>query len=220
MSESIYVRVKRILTAKVEDGVEAMERSGGASIMREAVREIDRAIDDVRTSHVAATSQRLQAVRQQDMAKEHLVKLTEKAKFALDAGRDDLAEAAIERQIDFERQLPALVVSEEEASAKEAELDEFILALLSRKTEMEETLKAYELVHNQPLTSSSNGPEPKADIERVVGRAEAAFDRAMKGTGNLSFTKSSASTINKVAEIDAMQHQSEVAQRLAMLKAG
>lgn len=220
MTETIYARVKRILTAKVEDGVEAMERNGGASIMREAVREIDRAIDDVRTSHVAATSQRLQAVRQQDMAKEHLAKLTEKAKFALEAGRDDLAEAAIVRQIDFERQLPALMVSEQDAITKEAELDEFILALTSRKTEMEETLKAYELAHRQLLVTSQNGLEPKAGIERAVGRAEAAFDRAIKGTGNVSFTKSSAGVINKVAEIDAMQHQSEVAQRLAMLKAG
>ena len=53
---------------------------------------------------------RLQAVRQQKMLTERAEELTTKAKFALGQGREDLAEAALSRQVDFEAQAKELAV--------------------------------------------------------------------------------------------------------------
>ena len=53
-------------------------------------------------------ARRLQAARQQKMLAERVEELTAKAKFALSEGREDLAEAALSRQIDFEAQAKKL----------------------------------------------------------------------------------------------------------------
>ena len=37
MAESIYLRVKRVLSARVEDAVDAMERAGGWGTMAPAI---------------------------------------------------------------------------------------------------------------------------------------------------------------------------------------
>lgn len=218
MSEPVHLRVKRILSGKIEDVVDAMERAGGPSVMREAVREVDRAIDDLKSAQVAAASQRLQSVRQQQMAAEHVEKLTQKAKFALEQGRDDLAEAAITRQLDFERQIPSLMATEEAGRAEETRLEEFVVALSNRKLEMEQSLAAFETAQREaPAAANIVGGQSIA-MERKIARAETAFDRAMQGAGGQGFTRSDAQTVTKVAELDVMQRQSEVAQRLAALR--
>src|SRR5215217_8258739 len=104
MAESIFLRVRRLISGSVEDVVDAMERAGGTSVMREAIREVDRAIDEVRAEQEAATARRLLAMRQQKMFRDKLGGLEEKARFAMGENRDDLAEAAVSRQLEFEAQ--------------------------------------------------------------------------------------------------------------------
>jgi len=53
MAESIFARVSRLLSATVEDTVDRMEQAGGDAVMREAIREADRAIDQVKAHKVA-----------------------------------------------------------------------------------------------------------------------------------------------------------------------
>ena len=48
MAESIFARVSRLLSATAEDTVDRMEQAGGDAVMREAIREADRAIDQVK----------------------------------------------------------------------------------------------------------------------------------------------------------------------------
>ena len=59
MAESIFARVSRLLSATVEDTVDRMEQAGGDAVMREAIREADRAIDrlksEYREAHEEAT---------------------------------------------------------------------------------------------------------------------------------------------------------------------
>jgi phage shock protein A len=108
MAEPIFMRVRRVISANIEDTVDQMERAGGAKVMAEAIREVDRVVDEVRAEHEAATSRRLQAVRQQRMIAEKLSALESKARFALGQSREDLAEAAIARQIELEEQTTKL----------------------------------------------------------------------------------------------------------------
>src|SRR4051794_19106136 len=67
MAESIFRRISRLLSASAEDAVDQMERAGGEAVMREAIREADRAIDQVKAEHEAIMARRLNAVRQQQM---------------------------------------------------------------------------------------------------------------------------------------------------------
>lgn len=219
MAESIFVRVSRLLSAKVEDTVDRMEQAGGDAVMREAIREADRAIDEVKAELEAAMARRLQAARQQKMLAERVEELTVKARFAVNQNRDDLAEAALTRQIDFEAEAKKLDAVQEQSRELEQRLEDSLAALQARKRQMEDTLQAF-LTSRQEAALGGDGPvKPKRSAEKKLDAAEQAFDRAMAGAGGVGLARADASTINRVAEIDGMQKSATVAERLAALKA-
>jgi phage shock protein A len=219
MAESIFTRVSRLLSATVEDAVDRMEQAGGDAVMREAIREADRAIDQVKAQLEATMARRLQAARQQRMLNERVEELTEKARFALAEGREGLAEAALSRQVDFEAQAKKLDAIQSQAREEEQRLEDGLTALKARKGQMEEALSAY-LASRREAALGGDGPtRPERSAEKKVDAAEQAFDRAMAGAGGVGFTRADAETINRVAEIDGLQKSATVAERLAALKA-
>lgn len=220
MAESIFTRVSRILSAHVEDTVDQMEQAGGVAVMREAVREADRAIDQVNAQLQAAMARRLQAARQQEMLAKRLEELTEKAKFALKEGREDLAEAALSRQIDLEGQTRTFDQIQAQAREEEARLDDGLAALKARKAQMEDALSAYAISQRDAALGGDGPSHAERSVEKKVDAAERAFDRAMNGAGGVGFTRADADTINRVAEIDGLQKSASVATRLAALKDG
>jgi phage shock protein A len=196
-----------------------MEQAGGDSVMREAIREADRAIDQVRAQHEAAMARRLQAARQQKMIVDKLNELTAKARFAIEEGREDLAEAALSRQIDFEEQSRKLELVQTQNREEEARLDDGLTALKTRKAQMEDALSAY-MISRREASLGGDGPSRgERSVTKKVDAAEQAFDRAMSGAGGVGFTRADADTINRVAEIDGLQKGAAIAQRLAALKA-
>lgn len=219
MAESIFLRVRRILSGTVEDAVDRMEHQGGETVMREAIREVDRAIDEVRSDHDAAVTRRLHAVRQGKLIAEKLDQLTAKARVAIEQGRDDLAEAALTRQVDFEAQLEQIARTQNDSVEIEAKLDDSMTALKARKSQMEDALAAFIVARQEANLGGDSAMRGDRSVEKQVERAEAAFDRAMSGAGGVGFTRSDADTINKVAEIDGIMKSATVAERLAALKA-
>jgi phage shock protein A len=219
MTETIFARVSRLLSATVEDTVDRMEQAGGDAVMREAIREADRAIDQVKAELQTTMAHRLQAARQQKMLTERAEELTTKAKFALGEGREDLAEAALSRQIDFEAQAKKLDGVQSQAREEEQRLEDGLAALNARKRQMEDALQAY-LISQREAALGGDGPtRPGRSAEKKLDAAEQAFDRAMAGAGGIGFTRADGDTINRVAEIDGMQRSATVAERLAALKA-
>ena len=219
MAESIFARVSRLLSATVEDTVDRMEQAGGDAVMREAIREADRAIDQMKTEFESTMARRLQAARQQKMLTERVEELTAKAKFALGEGREDLAEAALSRQIDFEAQAKKLDAVQSQAREEEQRLEGGLAALNARKRQMEDALQAY-LISRREAAVGGDGPtHPDRAAEKRVDAAEQAFDRARTGAGGIGFTRADGDTINRVAEIDGLQRSATVAERLAALKA-
>jgi phage shock protein A len=218
MAETIFARVSRLLSATVEDAVDRIEQAGGDAVMREAIREAQRAIDQVKAELESTMARRLQAARQQKMYVEHAEEHTAKAKFALGQGRDDLAEAALSRQIDFEAQAKKLDAVQQQAREEEKRLEDAVTALNARKRQMEDALQAY-LISRREAAPGGGPTRPGPSAEKKVDAAEQAFDRAMAGAGGVGFTRADADTVNRVAEIDGMQKSATVAERLAALKA-
>lgn len=217
MAESIFARVRRVVSGKMEDGVDEVERAHSDTVMREAIREVDRAIDEVRREQDAAVMRRLQATRQQDLCAKRAGELTGKAQFALAEGREDLAQGALSRQVDLEAEAEKLDAVQELARNQEAKLEESLSALRARKKQMEDSLNAFLLARSEVAA----GGEPGEDAARGkrMDNAEAAFDRAMTGGGGIGFSRGDAEAINQVAEIDTLSRRASVAERLAMLKA-
>src|SRR3954468_12089383 len=176
MAESIFARVSRLLSATAEDAVDRMEKAGGDAVMREAIREADRAIDQVKAELESAMARRLQAARQQKMLSERVEELTAKAKFALGEGREDLAEAALSRQIDFEAQAKKLDAVQSQAREEEQRLEGGLAALNARKRQMEDALQAF-LTSQRDAALGGDGPShPSRSAEKKVDAAEKAFD--------------------------------------------
>jgi len=219
MAESIFLRVRRICSARIEDTVDRMETEGGDAVMREAIREVDRAIDEIRSQQSAAMARRLQAAKQQAMVEKKIAELGSKAQFAVDSGRDDLAEAALTRQVDFEAELEKLVKTQGSTAEEEAKLEDSLASLRSRKVQMEDALRAFGEAQAEAAMGGDKGFHVQQKIERQVEQAEAAFDRAMGGAGGVGFTRADADTINKVSELDQLHKGSSVKERLAALKA-
>jgi phage shock protein A len=218
MAESIFMRVRRVLSGRVEDSVDQMERANNDTVMREAIREVDRAVDEVRRDQEKAMTRRLQAARQQEMLAKKAAELTAKASFALDEGREDLAEGALARQVELEEQDGKLQHVQELARLEEDKLEESLAALRARKKQMEEALAAFQIAKSE---ASLGGEDVSTTIdrERRLENAEAAFDRAMTGGGGIGFTRGDAKALNQVAEIDTMAKRASVSERLAALKA-
>lgn len=219
MAESIFLRVRRLCSARIEETVDRMEIEGGDTVMREAIREVDRAIDEIRAQQTAAMGRRLQAAKQQAMVEGKIAELGNKARFAVESGRDDLAEAALTRQVDFEAELEKLKRTQGSTADEEAKLEDSLASLRSRKVQMEDALRAFGEARAEASMGGDKGFHVQQGIERKVEQAEAAFDRAMGGAGGVNFTRADADTINKVSELDQLVKGSSVKDRLAALKA-
>ena len=219
MAESIFGRVRRVIAASVEDAVDAMERAGGTGVMREAIREVDRILDEVRAEHEAAAARRLQAARQARMFREKAAALEEKAQFALGENRDDLAEAAVARQIDFEAHAVRLDAAQAEAAAEAERLEACLAALGARKQQMEEELAAWEVSRREAAAGRGTPSRPSRGVEGRVGRAEAAFGRILKDVNGAGLPRTEARDAAGVAEIELMQRSAAIAQRMEALRA-
>src|SRR5882757_812416 len=143
MSESLVFRVKRLISGSANGVVDALETANAEMVMREAVREIDRAADDVREELARAMTARHQTNRLLEHTKAKLVELSERAKLAVDQARDDLAEAALSRQLDLEAEIPVLEGRIVEFTAKQTELEGYVASLAARKREMESEIAAF-----------------------------------------------------------------------------
>ncbi|HEV2866903.1 MAG TPA: PspA/IM30 family protein [Allosphingosinicella sp.] len=218
MPESIFARVQRVLSASAESSVDALERVSGTSLMREAIREVDRAAAEIRIEIEANASRRSHAARQQQMLAERLATLDEQARFALGRGRDDLAEAAVARQIDCEAQVVQLKRIQAQTAEEEKRLDECFAALKVRKAQMEKELADFEAARGETRFGRPRPTAAERSREKVA-RAEATFERAMAAAGAPGVGLMDAEDAAKLAEVEALRKADAIADRLAALRA-
>lgn len=217
MIEPVLKRVARVVQAGVGDAVDALERFGSGSVIREALREVDRVAEETNGELKSATARRLLAVKQRRAIGERLDTLREDVRFAVRSGRDDLASAVLERQVELEEERSRLDRMEARASDDERRLAEAIDALSERKRAMAATLDAFENAQAEAETTTS---PPGSDRERRVRRAEAAMNRTLYGATNdmASFGQALAGDMKaaaKIAELEALRRAAQVKERLA-----
>jgi phage shock protein A len=221
MSESLASRVKRLVSGSANMIVTAVESLAPEMVMEEAIREVDKAIDDVRAELGQVLTRQYHATRRLAGENKKHEELSENIKVALGEGREDLAEAGVEKLLDIEAQIPVLETAIGETRETQAELEGYIAALRGRKAEMKEDLREYRASQQ---AAGSNGDGDGAgpngsDTERRVERASEAFDRAMEiggGIGGADAPDRKSAALN--AELESLARKNRVSERLAQFK--
>lgn len=220
MVDSIFVRVQRVLSSNVNVVVDAAERASGSSLMRDAIRQIERAEDEARAELQEARCRRTQAGLQKALLRDRIAALGEQARFAMSKDRPDLAEAAVARQLDHEAQVRQLEKAEADAADEERRLEECLAELKLRKSQMEAEMEAFRAARSESAAATASACTSAADrAERKAAQAETLFERAMAASGVRSAGLMQPKEAAKLAEVDALQREAAVAERLAAIKA-
>lgn len=219
MGDMLVSRVKRLVSGGVNTLVDAVENVSPETVMKEAIREVESAIAQVRDELGRVVANRhLASTRLMDANSKH-EDLTGKIRLAIGEGRDDLAEAALGRQLDLEAQIPVLENAIKDASHEQEELEGYITALQARMREMEEELTAFQASRETIDTGGGASRSALDQPEKVASSAETAFNRVMRSTTGMSgLAPGERVSTAKLAELDRLSRDTRVQERLAAIK--
>jgi phage shock protein A len=217
MSESLTMRVKRLVSGGANMIVAAVEAMAPEMVMDEAIREIDRAIGDVRSELGLVLTRQYHAAQRLVTENERHESLKEKIRIALKEGRDDLAEAGVGQLLDIEAQIPVLESTALETRSAQTELEGFIAALQARKREMIAERNAYRSAKSSAEAAAESEP---SSVRQRVQNAQSAFDRVMDGAGAMTSSGPvpDPKTAKVNAELEELARRNRIKERLAALK--
>lgn len=224
MADTLRTRVGRILSSSAHAVIDAIEGAMPEAVMQQTMREIDDAIDEVRAElGRTIASRHLAGKRLNEQSSRH-DELSEQIEQAVRDGREDLAKAAVEHQLDIEAQVPVLEATVADTSQQERELEGYVAALQAKRREMEEGFQALAEARARAQTKVNGAPagggrQNGKTVSRRVDDATGAFNRLMARQGAPGVAGVDAGKDAKLAELDKWTRQNRVEERLAMVRA-
>jgi len=212
MSEGLLKRIGRLVSASANSLVDSLENAAPTLVMEEAIREIDSAIADVRSQLGKVEAARYLSTKSLNSDNSRHAELQAQIEVAVAQSRDDLAEAAIARQMDIEAMIPVVEKSIADSDAEINELNSYIQALQAKKREMQEALKHYEIA-NAAAVQAEHAATPSTATQ--VEQATDAFNRILYKAGAPGVSSGDES---KLAELDQLARQNRIQERLARVK--
>lgn len=220
MSESLARRVGRLVSGGFHAVLDAAENCAPEAVMQENVRELERAIDEVRTELGKVLAQKhLTAKKLADENNQHET-LSEQIALAVQSGRDDLAQAGIAQQLDIEARVPVLENSLADLGSQERELDAFVAALLAKQREMQAALHDWQRSQAAAIGVALNGTSADkiAQIARAASKSGDSFNRVMQRQGGVPVVEQvNAAALQDLADLS---RKAQIEARLAALKSG
>lgn len=226
MSESLASRVGRLVSATAHALVEAVENMAPEMAIEEAIREVDGAIDDVRSELGLTLSRQHMASKRLAEENRRHDDLSEKIGVALAEGRDDLAEAAVGQLIDIEAQIPVIEETLAETRKLQGQLEGFVSALQARKREMAEELAHFRAAAREAEAALAGDPAeggilPGGKVDTALRRADAAFGKAVETAGGVAGSARipSPEIAGLRSELDDLARKNRIKERLEAFKA-
>jgi len=221
MADSLKTRVGRVIAGGVHALLDHVEDQVPEAMMAQSIRDAEVVINDVRHElGIVAANRHLSQQRHASLNDQHAL-LAEQVNQALEQKRDDLARAAVARQLDIEAQLPVLENTLSEHARQEAELQGFVSALLAKKREMVEALSEFRKSRASAAMQMTSS-EASGNAEQRITAVTGAFDRLYERQTGLTGTARD-STLQQAAqlkELDDLVRDNKIAERMARLKAG
>jgi phage shock protein A len=219
MTDTIAARVTRVIGGSVHALLDVVENAAPEATMAQAIREVDQAIDEVRSELGRVEATKHLATSSLNKLNTHKETLAEQIEIAMAKGDEALARAGIAKQIDIDDQMPVLQRSLQDAVGRGNELEGYIAALLAKKREMESALQdfiaARAAAAGPPGTNASG-----STVQGKVDRAGTAFDRVLsRETGIAGVTSAINADASKLRELQELARTHRIDERLAALKA-
>jgi phage shock protein A len=219
MTDTIATRVTRVIGGSVHALLDVVENAAPEATMAQAIREVDQAIDEVRSELGRVEATKHLATSSLNKLNSHKETLAEQIEIAMAKGDEALARAGIAKQIDIDDQMPVLQRSLQDTIGRGNELEGYIAALLAKKREMESALQdfiaARAAAAGPPGTTASG-----STAQGKVDRAGSAFDRVLsRETGIAGATSAINADASKLRELQDLARTHRIDERLAALKA-
>ena len=217
MSETLANRVGRLASGGFHALLDKAEDLAPEAVLMENVREIERAIDEVRTELGKTIGQKHLATKKLTEENSEHTQLGDNISTALAMGREDLAKAGIARQMDIEALIPVLQNTLSDCVFKEKELEGFILALQAKRREM---LSAIEMLQNsRPVATAIPASSNLEQIALNAQKSGNAFDRVMARQTGLNLPNNGdMAQLSALKELEDLTRNKGVEERLAQLK--
>lgn len=221
MADSLRTRVSQIIVGSVHAMLDKIEDQAPEAMMEQAIRKVDIVVEEVRQELGVVTANRHLAQRHHAELNRRHLELGASAEEAVSLQREDLARAAITKQLDVEAQMPVVEGNLQDLAKQESELSGYVDALMGKKREMEEQLSSFRA--SRARAASPSGITPATSDSRLkVEDASAAFGKIFERQTGISVGshKLSVEEATKLKELDNLVHDKKVEERLARLKAG
>lgn len=220
MADTLKNRVGRVIAGGVHALIDRIENQAPEAIMQQSIREADAVIDDVRHELGLVSANRHLAQQQHANLNAQHEKLGGQIEQAMALQREELARAAVARQLDIEAQIPILEMTLAELTRQESELKGYVTALLAKKREMEEALSEFRK-SRAAATLAGSGSSGKPTDHRMDA-VTSAFDRVYERQTGLAGTARTGSLEQaaRLRELDDLVRENKIAERMALLKAG
>ena len=221
MADSLKNRVGRVIAGGVHALIDRIENQAPEAIMQQSIREADAVIDDVRHELGLVSANRHLAQQQHANLNAQHEKLGGQIEQAMALQREELARAAVARQLDIEAQIPILEMTLAELARQESEFKGYVTALLAKKREMEEALSEFRKSRAAAATLAGSGSSSKPTDHRMDA-VTSAFDRVYERQTGLAGTARTGSLEQaaRLRELDDLVRENKIADRMALLKAG
>ncbi len=211
--EGVLARMGRLIAGITNAAIDKAEGTNPVAIVEQAIREIDDAAEEARLVLGQSKAEEYRIKTRRGALETERTSLDEKIRLAVNENRDDLAKAAIARQIDLESQITALDKALSNISEDMTEGQQALQAILATRREAEERLA--ELKRSFAASSKGdgiNGINPRDNASAQADRAASAVSRV---TGVPKGEKNQSSELD---ELDRLHRDHAIAERLARFK--
>lgn len=215
MKETISYRVRRIISASIQQLTDAFENITPDTVAENVISETEDVIEDVRAELGRNIASRHMSSKRLSHAKAQHKDLSDKIEAALMENKEDLAQIAVSRQLDIEAQMPVLESAEKELDERIKELESYIATLEARKAELREFRQT-----NAEFAGNMSADDPGGDFQSRICRAEFAFERIMEKQTGHSGDRTDLKRAGQLAELDDLVRNHRIQERLAHARAG
>jgi phage shock protein A len=215
-TEGVVARVGRVMAGMAHSVVDMAEQANPEAVLAQALREIDGAIDEVRTELGRAKGEQIRVEARMKQLEEERGALEKRIDTAIKNGRDDLAEAGVARQLDIEAQANLLAQLRAESRGEIQKLESSLDAIRASRREAEDRLQ--DLRHT--MTAAPDGTL-MGGRDGAVDRANAKVERALNVTGRITGVPNGPAVQDAGAlqDLEALHRDNQIKERLAQLKA-